>query len=420
MSHDQAGGTDRRTFLQAGAIATAAAMGAGSAPNAEAQQAAAGAGDKAPVLPKRKLGRTGLEITLLEMGTGALRERGTLERLLRLSFANGVRTFDTARLYGTEPGFKRWFEQSPEVRKQIVLVTKDNPREPKDMLAMLDKRLAALGTDYVDMFFIHGLGDDHSLDDAINFVKGREFKETAEAIRKSGKAKFLGFSSHHQDRAALIRAAAEGGIIDAIMLMYTPWLDRDSELNRALDVAHAKGVGLISMKQVAGQFPARPKINVLEEVVRRAPMLKEKNLSPYQGLLHAIWTDERISGSCVSIKTTDQLREDADAARRYEPMKTAEIEQLRDAALAFGPTMCADCDGRCAAAAGTTAALGDLTRFLTYHEHHGIRAEARRQYAALSPEARDWKGADLEAARAACPNKLDFASLLPEVDRHLA
>ena len=67
-----------------------------------------------------------------------------------------------------------------------------------------------------------------------------------------------------------------------------------------------------------------------------------------------------------------------------------------------------------------TAELGNLTRFLTYHEHHGDRAEARRQYAALAPEARDWSGADLEAARAACPNQLDFARLLPEVDRHLA
>ena len=44
-------------------------------------------------------------------------------------------------MYGTEPGFKQWFEQSPEVRKEIVLVTKDNPKAPKDMLAMLDKRL---------------------------------------------------------------------------------------------------------------------------------------------------------------------------------------------------------------------------------------------------------------------------------------
>lgn len=415
MSHDETNSTDRRTFLQASALATAAALTASNGVEA-AQDAPA----KAAVLPKRKLGKTGLEITLLEMGTGALRDRSVLDRLIRLSYAAGVRTFDTAKAYGTEPGFKKWLEQSPEVRKEIVLVTKDNPKKPKDMLKMLDQRLEALSTDYIDLFFIHGLGDDHSLDDALNFVKGPEFKETAEAIRKSGKAKFVGFSSHHRNRAQLLEAAAEGGIIDAIMLQYTPWLDKDSPLNKALDACHKKGIGLISMKQVAGQFPEKPKINVLEEIVRRVPMLAEKKLTPYQGLLHAIWTDERISGSCVSIKSTDQLRDDADAARRYEPLKTAEIEQLRDAALAFGPTMCADCDGRCAVAAGTKAELGNLTRFLTYHEHHGIRGEARRQYALLDPSARDWSDADLEAARAACPNKLDFAKLLPEVDRYLA
>jgi hypothetical protein len=116
----------------------------------------------------------------------------------------------------------------------------------------------------------------------------------------------------------------------------------------------------------------------------------------------------------------DPAPRDTDAARRFEPLKTAEIEQLRDVALAHGPTLCADCDGRCSLAAGTQAELGDLTRFLTYHEHHGLRSEALRQYAALSPEARDWSGADLEAARQACPNKLDFARLLPEVARHLA
>ena len=173
------------------------------------------------------------------------------------------------------------------------------------------------------------------------------------------------------------------------------------------------------MKQVAGQFPEKPKINILDEVVKRAPKLKEMKLTPYQGLLQAIWTDERISGSCVSIKTVDQLRDNADAARRYEPWKTTEIEQLRDAALAFGPTMCADCDGRCSTAAGTKAELGNLTRFLTYHEHHGIRAEARKQYAKLNAEGRDWSDADLAAAQAACPNKLNFAELLPEVDRLL-
>jgi hypothetical protein len=120
------------------------------------------------------------------------------------------------------------------------------------------------------------------------------------------------------------------------------------------------------------------------------------------------------------MRNTEQIRENADAAQRFEPLKTAEILELRDAARAHGPSLCADCEGRCSLAAGTTAELGNLTRFLTYYKHLGDRAEARRLYAELSPEARDWSGADLAAARAACPDRLDFAKLLPEVERHLA
>jgi aryl-alcohol dehydrogenase-like predicted oxidoreductase len=412
MAHEEMDSTSRRTFLQAGAAATASAMSL--APGANAQEAAA----KAGALPTRPLGKTGVNITLLDQG--AVRTDG-LDRIFRTAFASGIRVFDTAKVYGTEPAFKKWFEQAPEIRKQIFLVTKDMPRGPGDMMKMVDQRLASLGTDYIDLFFIHGLGDEHSLDDAMNFVKSREFKETAEAIRKSGKAKFIGFSSHHKNRAQIIQAAADGGIVDAIMLQYTPWLDKDSPLNKALDACWKKGIGLITMKQIAGKrFGDKYDGNILEDVQRKVPMLAERNLTPFQGLLHAIWTDERISASCVSMKNTDQIRQNADAARRFEPLKTTDILQLRDAVLASGQTLCADCDGRCSLAAGTEAELGNLTRFLTYHEHHGHRAEARRQFAAMTDSARDWSGADLEAAREACPGKLDFAKLLPEVERHLA
>jgi aryl-alcohol dehydrogenase-like predicted oxidoreductase len=410
MAHDEKAGTDRRRFLQAGALATASAIRL--TPGAGAQEVVA----TSPVLPRRKLGKTGVEITMLEQG--AVRSP---DRVLRLAFANGIRVFDTARVYGTEANFKKWFDQDSHVRKQIFIVTKDMPRTPRQMLEMVDHRLKALGTDYIDLFFIHGLGDGRKLDDSISLVKSKEFKETADAIRKSGKARFIGFSTHHVQRAQIIQAAAEGGIVDAIMLQYTPWLKKDSPLNKALDSCWKKGIGLISMKQIASfGFGDKPKGNILEEVVKRVPTLAEKKLTPFQGLLHAIWSDERISAVCVSMKNTDQVRENADAARRYEPLKTAEIHQLRDAVLAHGPTLCADCEGNCSIAAGTRAELGNLTRFLTYHQHHGYRAEARRQYAALSPEARDWSGADLEAARTACPNRLDFAKLLPDVERHLA
>ena len=95
---------------------------------------------------------------------------------------------------------------------------------------MVDQRLATLGTDYIDFFFIHGLGDDNygGIEKSIKFIKSPEFRQVADKIRSSGKAKFIGFSAHHAQRAQLIQAAAEDGVIDAIMLQYRPWLEKDS------------------------------------------------------------------------------------------------------------------------------------------------------------------------------------------------
>jgi aryl-alcohol dehydrogenase-like predicted oxidoreductase len=411
MAHEPPSSTDRRTFLQAGAVATAAAASLGSAQVAAGQDAPA----KARSLPTRKLGKSGIEVTILDAGTG----RGAgIQRILRYAYNQGIRCFDTSERYQSEPDFKLWFEQQPEVRKQVFIVTKDLPRTPAEIMGKLDQRLANMGTDYVDLFFIHSFGDNHSLDDALNFVKSREFKEAAETIRKSGKARLVGISTHHRHRAQILEAAAAGGIVDAIMVQYTPWLENDAPLNRALDACWKKGIGLISMKQIAGYFRGDVKA-VAEEVRRRVPVLDERKLTPVQGLLHAIWTDERISAACVAMTNTEFLRINSDAARRFKPLTKAELHQLRDATLAFGPTHCADCDGRCSVAAGTRAELGNLTRFLTYHEHHGLRTEARRCFEEMPLEARDWSGADLEAARAACPNHLDFAQLLAEVKRLL-
>lgn len=405
---------DRRGFLQT----TAAAAGIAAIPSAAAvavQQ------PDAKDLPRRKLGKTGAEVTILNFGSYS---NPGVDRMIRLAYAQGVRMFDTAHSYGSEPGFKRWFEAMPEVRKSIFLVTKDTPRAPKEMLTMVDDRLKALGVDQIDLFFVHALGDD-GVKKGLEWPKSKEVAQVVDQLKASGKIRFFGFSSHHERRAEYLQAAAEGGFIDAIMLQYTPWLDKDSALNKALDACHSKNIGLISMKQVAGQFGAgnngaREDAPILQQVVERVKALKERNLTPFQGLLHAIWTDERIAACCVSMRNNDQVRENADAARRYEPVKTADLIELRDESRAAGPMLCADCDGRCAVAAGTTARLGDLTRYLTYHQHHGDRDRARRDYAALTNAERDWTAADLEAARQACPNRLDFATLLPKVNRHLA
>jgi aryl-alcohol dehydrogenase-like predicted oxidoreductase len=438
-SADLTGRMDRRDFLGkgAGAFAAAGALGNEKAPprvirrrraRANSRVAPPGDGDGAVIgqdgvgaanganpnpgpeveLPRRKLGRTGASVTILTQGTWLIPGG---ERLLRFGWANGVRYVDTADDYGSEPMIARWMQVANVPRNELFLVTKTRPQTPGQLLGMLDQRLQALQTDYVDAILIHALGD-MNFDAEVAWPRSQEFKQTADAIRKSGKAKFVGFSTHHPYRAALLQSAAAGGFVDMIMLQNNPWIAQDDAMNRALDAAYKAGIGLVSMKQVAGN------VN-LDAIGQALPELAAQGLTPYQALLNAIWSDERFSSVCVSMRNTDQIRENTAAVQFFKPMKRAAIDRLRDACIAAGPTMCASCDGRCSRAAGTTAELCNLTRFLTYHDHHGHRAEARRLYAGLDDPARDWRGADLEAARRACPNRLDFATLLGRAEEVL-
>lgn len=404
MSESNLPGVDRREFLQSGLAATAAAATLGSAGASVGADEPKADGNK-PVLPKRMLGKTGVEVTMLNQGT--VGQPAALDRLLRYAYREGVRYFDTAEGYkNSEKVIADWFTASPEVRKSIFLATKSHVKTPSDMLKKLDERLANLKTDYIDLLFFHGLDTGQT-----DWPKSKELKEAAEALKKTGKVKFIGFSTHDKMIAEQIQNAADGGFIDVIMLKWSPWEAKGTALNNALDACHNKGIGLVSMKQIAGQA-----LRITEDKV---PSLKARGLTPAQGLLQAIWTDERFSASCVTLRNIEQTIENADAARRFEPMKQAMIDELRDAVLASNPTMCPGCDGRCADAAGTKARLGDLARFYTYHEDHGMRGVAREEYAALAAEERDWQGADLAAAREACHHKIDFANLLPEVDRLL-
>jgi predicted aldo/keto reductase-like oxidoreductase len=408
MSGSSSSPLDRREFLQAGAVATAVAAsvaaGSASAPGSTSAQDAQGQPAKnKPVLATRVLGKTGAKVTILNKGT--VSQPAALNQLLRVAFREGVRYFDTAQGYGNaEVTFSEWFEAEPEVRKQIFLATKSGVGKPGDLLARVDERLKRLKVDHIDLLFFHGLDSNK-----VDWPKSQAMKEACEAIKKTGKVSFVGFTTHDRMIAEQIQAAADGGFIDVIMLKFDPWLKKDSALNKALDAAHKANIGLVSMKQISGQWKSVTEKNV--------PSLKERNLTAVQGLLHAIWTDERFTSACVTMNNREQTLENVDAARRFEPLKKAELDELRAAVLAAGPTLCPNCDGRCSKAAGTNALLGDLARIYTYHEDNGIRTHARACYEELAAAERDWFGADLEAARAACHNKIDFARILPELDR---
>ena len=251
-------------------------------------------------VPRRVLGKTGVEVTILNGGTA--RAPGALDRLLRFEYSRGVRFFDTAASYGTEEAFKKWFAAMPEVRPQIFLATKDGVARPRDMIKRIDLRLEALGTDYIDLLYFHALSgkavDFGLTGNEMDWPKSQEMKETIAAIKKTGKVRFVGFATHDQRRAEQLEIAAEGGLMDVIMIAMNPWLEKDSRLNRALDACYKKNIGLVAMKLVAG--------NLSKRVRFQAPTLQQRGLNPYQGVLQAIWSDERIASACVAMSNTDR------------------------------------------------------------------------------------------------------------------
>ncbi len=373
---------------------------------------AAGAAEApAEVLPRRQLGKNGPKVTLLNLG-------GMMAALspdyLDIAWSMGIRYFDTADCYikgQSEKIIAQWLAKYPERRKEIFLVSKDHPRKgPEQLLEMIDKRLQACGTDYLDAFYIHGIGPKEYGDDSLNWPKNDAFKRVAEQLKSSGKVKMVGFSCHDGRLPDYLNAAAEGGFIEIIMLAFNPFYPKGGPLDQALDACHQAGIGLVAMKTMRNTG----------DVPKRLPELDKLGLTTHQAVLHAVWSDPRIASICNMIDNVDQMSTSTAAARSYkEPLKLAHRELLQETILAGRRTMCTGCPSCEALAKQTGFAFHDIARFVTYYEQDG-NTEARDYYRALAREHRDSSQLDLAALRDACHFKTDYPEIVRRAERYFA
>jgi predicted aldo/keto reductase-like oxidoreductase len=400
--------TSRRDFLKS-TLALPVALAA--APAFMTQAAlAADAPSSANALPRRQLGKNGPQATMLGMG-GMM---GSLSPdFLDIAWSMGIRYFDTAAVYingQSEKIFGAWLNKYPERRKDIFFVTKDHPKEPEQLLTMIDRRLAACGVSYLDAFYIHGIGPRDYGDDSLTWPKSDAYKKVAEQLKSSGKVKMVGFSCHDGQLPDYVNAAAEGGFVDIIMLAFNPFYPKGGPLDKALDAAHSAGIGLVAMKTMRSTH----------DVPKRLPELDKLGLTTHQGVLHAVWSDPLISVVCNMIDNVDQMQSSTDAARRYkEPLKFAHLQLLRETILAGRRTMCTGCPACGELAAKTDFAFHDIARFVTYYEQDG-NLEARNYYQALAAEHRDSSKINLAALRDACHFKTDYPEIVRRAERYFA
>jgi aryl-alcohol dehydrogenase-like predicted oxidoreductase len=115
------------------------------------------------------LGKTGLRVSVAGLGTGGFSRMGLKSgktedesaRLILDAYELGINVIDTAPAYGTEGVVGRALQSIP--RDRIVVATKSSVRRngewwsPERMVASLDDSLRLMGTDYIDVFNLHGV-----------------------------------------------------------------------------------------------------------------------------------------------------------------------------------------------------------------------------------------------------------------------
>jgi len=333
---------------------------------------------------------------------------------LDIAWSMGIRYFDTADCYlkgESEKIIAKWLAQYPERRKEIFLVSKDHPKQgPEQLLEMIDHRLAALGTTYLDAFYIHGIGPKEYGDASLTWPKSDAFKKVAAQLKSSGKCKLVGFSCHDGQLEDYLNAAAQGGFVDVIMLKYTPFFAKGDPLDLALDACHKAGIGLVAMKTLRDA----------KDVPQRLPEFDKLGLTVHQAKLQACWSDPRISAVCNSIDNVDQMQTSTAAARSYkEPLKIAEVELLRKTIVAGRRTMCTGCPSCAEFSRKTGFAFNDISRYVTYYEQDGS-LEARGLYHALPADCRNASAVDLAALRDGCSFHTDYPEIIRRAERYFA
>lgn len=298
-------GVSRRVFLK-----TTAAAGA-------AGQALIASADAPATMPRRPLGRTGAQVSLLGFGCGSRflmyddpqRAIGALHRALDA----GVNYIDTAAAYGKGESERRVGLALKGRREQVWLATKIRDRSYDDAMRTIEQSLRRLQTDQVDLVHIHSL----SRADDLAAIEGRRgVLKAIYEMRDQKMARFIGVTSHTDP--IVLKKFLERHDFDCTQMALNAALMGNappsnvrgyghSFENVALPVAVKKKMGIIAMKVFAQEriLPdATPR-----ELVRYAMSLP-------------------IASAVVGMPKLEHIDENCKLATTFTPMSPGEMKRL--------------------------------------------------------------------------------------------
>ena len=390
----------RREFVTTVGLAGLALAGA-SASSALATAAPSPA-TQADTVPRRKLGKTGVDVPILSMG--CMFDTINNQLLLKQAVKWGVTHWDTAEHYGntlSEEGIGRFFSGNPEVREKIFLVTKLETKGG-DPTKRLDQCLQRMKTSYLDLFLVPALANIDELTPAI--------RDWAAEMKKVGKIKFFGFATHTNMEDCLL-GAAKLDWIDAVMTTYNFRVMNSPKMQEAVAACATAGVGLVAMKSQAGRLsgsevPSEAKVDMGERFL-------ERGFTDKQAKLKVVWENPHIASICSQMHNLTILSANVAAARDLTRLTREEVDSVQRYALETRANYCAGCGKVCQEALGGAVPVSEVMRCLMYHRYYGEPELAKLTFSRLPEEVRRRLTAvDYSQAEQACPNGLAITALM--------
>jgi uncharacterized protein len=209
------------------------------------------------VLPKRLLGKTRKEVTML--GVGGYHIGWTTERnaqsVIEAALDGGIRFFDSAESYGPHTSEIRYGKYlTPRYRKEIFLMTKSTAADAKTMQDHLHASLDRLKTDYLDLWQIHAVSDPKDVDTRI----ANGVFDVVQKAKEDGIVKHVGFTGHQNPRAHLrvLEKTVDNPFLETIQMpINVVDANLDHFINAVLPVAIERNLGILAMKTMAdGRF----------------------------------------------------------------------------------------------------------------------------------------------------------------------